>query len=221
MSEPGQSVSQPQFSDTASLNDQSPPLPSGTASPADASVAPALCAGIVSPAGLLERLQQSAGGPASSMALLIIDIDGFHSINQAHGFLVGDCFLDMVGRRLADRLRTGDFITRLGGDEFAVLLSDVFDSASAVAAARETLRALSEPFYLNDRPHAASACVGRRSTTGSGADASGYCRRGGSTRPPRGRGSPRPRAPRRTTPRTAAATPRDAAHPYQVVKIST
>lgn len=160
MNEPARSVSQPQVSDPASLNDPSPPLSSSTASPGEAAVAPAFCAGIVSPAGLFERLQQSASGPASSMALLIIDIDGFHLINQAHGFLVGDSFLDMVGWRLAERLRVGDFVARLGADEFAVLLSDVFDSASAVAAARDALCALSDPFELSGRPHAVSACVG-------------------------------------------------------------
>ncbi len=115
---------------------------------------------MVSPAAFFERLQLRAGSPASSQALLIVDINGFHSINQAHGFLAGDRFLAMVSRRLADRLRADDLVTRLGADEFAVLLSDVFDSASAVATAREALGALGDPFQLDDRPRAVSACVG-------------------------------------------------------------
>lgn len=115
---------------------------------------------VVSPADFFERLQQSASSPASSLALLVVDINGFHSINQAHGFAVGDRFLEMVGRRLANRLRPEDLVTRLGADEFAVLLADVFDTASAVAAARDTLRALGDPFQLNDRPHDVSAHVG-------------------------------------------------------------
>jgi diguanylate cyclase (GGDEF)-like protein len=114
----------------------------------------------VSPASFFERLQQSAGGPASSLALLIFDVSAFHSLNLAHGFAAGDRFLEMVGQRLVHRLRAGELLTRLGGDEFALLLADVFDSASAVAAAREALRVFAEPFRLDGRCHAATARVG-------------------------------------------------------------
>jgi diguanylate cyclase (GGDEF)-like protein len=122
--------------------------------------APASRAAIVSPADFFERLQQAAGSASSSLALLIVDISGFHSINQTHGFAIGDRFLEMVSLRLADRLRAEDLVTRLGGDEFAVLLADMFDSASAAAAAREALGALRDPFLLNERPRAVSAHSG-------------------------------------------------------------
>lgn len=117
-------------------------------------------AGIASPAQFFDCLQQAASRPGSSLALLTVDIRRFHSINQAHGFAIGDQFLEMVGRRLARRLGTPDLLTRLGGDEFALLLTDVFDSASAMAAARDVLRALRDPFPLNDHPHAVTAHAG-------------------------------------------------------------
>jgi len=148
------------FSDSASQNDPTPSSTRGAPHQHGAAADPACAAGIVSPAAFFERLQQSASSPAAPLALLIIDINGFHSINTAHGFEVGDRFLEMVGRRLANRLRAEDLVTRLGGDEFAVLLADIFDSASAVVAARDMLRALSDPFQLNGRPHPMSAHVG-------------------------------------------------------------
>lgn len=154
----------------ASRGDQPTSLPNGNAAQRGETAQSAPAAGIVAPAAFFERLQQLASSTASSVALLIVDINGFHTINQAHGFLVGDRFLEMVGRRLANRLRDDDLVTRLGGDEFAVLLSDVFDSASAVAAARDTLRALADPFQLNDRPHAASAHVGMSLSPANGRD---------------------------------------------------
>jgi diguanylate cyclase (GGDEF)-like protein len=160
MSDPVTSSQQTPFGDPMSPSNHPPPLTDGTAAGSGESDEFADRASIVSPASFLERLQQSARGPASFLALLIIDINSFHSINEAHGFIVGDRFLDMVGRRLAGRLRAEDLLTRLGSDEFAVLLTDVFDSASAVGAARDLLRALSEPFELNERPLAASACAG-------------------------------------------------------------
>jgi len=146
---------------TASTGLGSRPIGRGaTAQVANDPAAPVSHAAIVSPADFFERLQQAACSPSSSVALLIVDISGFHLINQAHGFAIGDRFLEMVSLRLADRLRAEDLVTRLGGDEFAVLLADMFDSASAVAAAREALDALRDPFLLNERPRAVSAHSG-------------------------------------------------------------
>lgn len=150
----------PRFGDPTSPNDPPPPSVAHGAAWRSDGADPARPANRVAPAVFLERLQQAAHSPSCSLALLIVDISSFHSINQAHGFDVGDRLLDMVGRRLAGRLRAEDLVTRLGGDEFAVLLADVFDSASAVAAARDALRALADPFPLNERPHAVSAHVG-------------------------------------------------------------
>jgi diguanylate cyclase (GGDEF)-like protein len=127
-------------------------------------------AGIVAPAELFEFLQQAASGPGSSLALLTIDISRFHAINQAHGYAVGDRFLDMVLRRLAQRLGPRDLVTRLGGDEFAVLLCDVFDSVSSLAAARQVLDALREPFALNERPRSVTAHAGIALCPASGRD---------------------------------------------------
>jgi len=158
------------FGGSAPLNTQSPPFPHGSAPQRGETGEQARHAGVVAPATFFERLQQATSSPASSLALLIIDINGFHSINQAHGFVIGDRFLEMVSRRLANRLRPEDLVTRLGGDEFAVLLADVFDTASAIAAARDTLRALSDPFQLNDRPHPVSAHVGMALSPAHGRD---------------------------------------------------
>lgn len=56
------------------------------------------------------------------LALLMIDIDQFKSVNDAHGHPAGDRLLGDVGRRLQGELRTSDLLGRIGGEEFAVLL---------------------------------------------------------------------------------------------------
>jgi diguanylate cyclase (GGDEF)-like protein len=114
----------------------------------------------VLPAVFFERLHQAACHPGASLALLIVDIRKFHAINETHGYPAGDRFLSLASQRLAGRLRTEEIVTRLGGDEFAVLLLDVFDSTSAVAAAREVVEGLTEPFWLNGRPLAVTAHAG-------------------------------------------------------------
>ena len=55
-------------------------------------------------------------------AILMIDLDGFKAVNDAHGHVTGDALLASAAARLRERLRTSDLLARLGGDEFAALL---------------------------------------------------------------------------------------------------
>ena len=72
-------------------------------------------------------------------AVLLIDIDHFKAVNDAHGHLVGDDVLRGVAAGLRAQLRDGDLLCRFGGEEFAALLPGM-DSAEAAQAA-ERLRA--------------------------------------------------------------------------------
>jgi diguanylate cyclase (GGDEF)-like protein len=57
-----------------------------------------------------------------SMAVLMIDLDGFKQVNDEHGHLAGDVVLHRVAQALAAQVRRTDVVGRVGGDEFAVLL---------------------------------------------------------------------------------------------------
>ncbi len=59
----------------------------------------------------------------ATVALALIDLDGFKIINDTYGHGVGDEVLRVVARRLSDAVDPNDTVVRIGGDEFAVLFS--------------------------------------------------------------------------------------------------
>jgi diguanylate cyclase (GGDEF)-like protein len=60
----------------------------------------------------------------SQVALIVMDIDGFKSINDSYGHHVGDQALREVSLALQSALRPYDLCVRYAGDEFIVVLTD-------------------------------------------------------------------------------------------------
>jgi diguanylate cyclase (GGDEF)-like protein len=65
-----------------------------------------------------------AGG-REAFALLLVDLDGFKTINDHLGHQAGDAVLAAAAARIRHAVRAGDFIARLGGDEFAIVMRGV------------------------------------------------------------------------------------------------
>ncbi|HEX3590985.1 MAG TPA: diguanylate cyclase [Pseudonocardiaceae bacterium] len=61
----------------------------------------------------------------SSLAVLIVDVDHFKSINDRYGHPAGDRVLVEVARRLRESVRHADFIARYGGEEFALVVPEI------------------------------------------------------------------------------------------------
>jgi len=83
-------------------------------------------------------------------ALVLIDLDGFKTVNDTLGHSYGDEVLARAARRIRDTSRDMDTVARLGGDEFAVFLEHVTEIAQAVEAAERITEALSQPYKLDN-----------------------------------------------------------------------
>ncbi|HEX5656872.1 MAG TPA: GGDEF domain-containing protein [Polyangiales bacterium] len=57
----------------------------------------------------------------STMAVLVVDLDHFKSINDSHGHPVGDEVIRQTANKIRDSLRAEDLAARYGGEEFVVL----------------------------------------------------------------------------------------------------
>jgi diguanylate cyclase (GGDEF)-like protein len=77
-----------------------------------------------------------------SLALILLDLDNFKSVNDTHGHPAGDKVLRRVAETLATSIRQVDLAARYGGEEFAVIVPEA-DLEGAVALA-ERLRAAIE-----------------------------------------------------------------------------
>ena len=72
----------------------------------------------------------------TQLACLMIDVDNFKQINDAHGHLVGDTVLRQLGAILRREQRAVDVVARYGGEEFVVLLPETISGGARIFADR-------------------------------------------------------------------------------------
>ncbi len=85
----------------------------------------------------------------SPVAVMMLDLDYFKSINDSHGHAAGDTVLESVAGVLASCVRHSDAVGRMGGEEFAVLQAGV-EPADALAVA-ERIRHSVGKLTIRDR----------------------------------------------------------------------
>jgi diguanylate cyclase (GGDEF)-like protein len=94
------------------------------------------------------------------IAVMLLDLDNFKSINDSFGHAVGDRVLEVFAEVAGRSMRRMDLFGRLGGEEFAALLFDA-DRDRALAVAEEIRRAFAAASgEVDERPVVATVSVG-------------------------------------------------------------
>jgi diguanylate cyclase len=122
---------------------------------------------------LHDRLDQAtriATREKTTLALLLLDLNGFKEINDTLGHHAGDRVLQCVASRLRATLREADTVARLGGDEFAVLLP-LADLDGALLTAQKLLQEVEQPCVIDHRSLSVRASLGIASFPEHGASA--------------------------------------------------
>ncbi len=106
---------------------------------------------------MLEKAQQQD----RDMAVMLIDMDFFKSVNDTHGHDIGDAVLREFADRLRRNIRGVDLACRFGGEEFVVLMPDT-DWRQAQGVAERVRQSVAEKVFAtgNTRPLALTVSVG-------------------------------------------------------------
>jgi diguanylate cyclase (GGDEF)-like protein len=120
--------------------------------------------GVANRRHLLQRLTEECARSERSgepFSLLVIDLDGFKTINDTHGHAAGDACLQHFTLMAQTRLRPGDMLARTGGDEFCIVLPSSTLQEGALIACRvlEVCRRDAQTCSGNDIPIAVSIGV--------------------------------------------------------------
>ena len=111
---------------------------------------------------LSERLEQSIAAVQryhNTLAVGMLDLDGFKLINDRYGHEIGDRLLVAVADRLKKIIRGEDTVARLGGDEFVLVLR-VRGTEELESAMRRILSALSFAYTIDGIGIHISASIG-------------------------------------------------------------
>ncbi len=104
------------------------------------------------------------------LAVLLIDLDRFKTINDSLGHHVGDAVLVEIARRLRECVRSSDIVARLGGDEFVIVLPDIDSAMTAGSIAGKVQRNLADRMTVAGHDLYTTPSVGISLMPGDGSD---------------------------------------------------
>jgi len=96
----------------------------------------------------------------TGVAVMLLDLDGFKSVNDGMGHSAGDQLLCEVARRLSGCLRANDLLVRLGGDEFVLVAPDIRGTHDVMTIVAKLHVRLAPPHRIRHREVHSTASIG-------------------------------------------------------------
>jgi two-component system cell cycle response regulator len=97
----------------------------------------------------LASLMEQAGARGKPLAVMMLDIDYFKSINDTYGHDAGDDVLRDFAMRIKRSIRGIDLAARCGGEEFVIVMPETDLTVAAMVAERLRRRIAGEPFVIS------------------------------------------------------------------------
>jgi diguanylate cyclase (GGDEF)-like protein/PAS domain S-box-containing protein len=94
------------------------------------------------------------------VAIHMLDLDGFKSVNDTLGHHIGDLLLKEVANRIKSNVRATDVAARLGGDEFVVIQTHLAEPTAAGILAGKLVKDLGRQYALEDQQVHSGASIG-------------------------------------------------------------
>lgn len=99
---------------------------------------------------VLRREAKRASRSGRPLSLVFMDLDGFKSVNDAHGHLAGSRALVEAAAVIRGSARETDVAARFGGDEFSIVLPDTGSEGAVAVAERVRERIAAHPFLAGN-----------------------------------------------------------------------
>jgi diguanylate cyclase (GGDEF)-like protein len=108
----------------------------------------------------LDKMLRDSLKPDETVALLVLNIDRFKTINDSLGHMAGNYLLYAVGERLRHFSHEGEEVFSMGGDEFAFLLTGYDDMRAMRNRIDDMVKLFDQPFHINGESYHVMVSVG-------------------------------------------------------------
>lgn len=119
----------------------------------------------------LRKYVQSGQRHPEPVAILLVDLDYFKSVNDTLGHPFGDSLLCVIADRLCKCVGPEDLVSRLGGDEFGIIQRAPTSSLATQQLAQRLVDAVAVPCNVDGNQIVTSASIGITSAPADGTDA--------------------------------------------------
>lgn len=108
----------------------------------------------------LDELLSTSHASGTGFALLCLDLDRFHAINQKLGSIAADQLLLEIAGRISAAVRGNDMVARIGADEFVMVLNGMLDKNACDDMAARVLEQITQPVTIDGHTVEVTGSIG-------------------------------------------------------------